>query len=76
MADMTRTEQSGALVFLVGGVVFLYQAAEMLSQHTDWSFVSTPPGVGEIFVTCAAALAAMAGALFTDFDKLIAAIKR
>lgn len=75
MGDLTTSEKwragTGLTAFLMGLIVFLWRASEMLAHHTDWSAFRTPPGVGEIFLVMASALVAVAGAVVTDFDKLI-----
>lgn len=61
---------------LSGLIVFLYQLGEILAKHSLWAEFRTPAGVGEICVASAAALVAFGGALFTDFSKLIDALRR
>lgn len=56
-------DQKLSLVCLGGTVVFLYQLAEILSQHTTWAEFQTPAGVGELVLCVAAGLAAVAAAL-------------
>lgn len=79
MDDMTTGQKwragGGLSALLAGIIVFLWRASEMLAHHTDWSAFKTPPGVGEIFLVVASALVAVAGAVITDFDKLVSVFK-
>lgn len=61
---------------LSGLVVLLYQLGEILAKHSLWAEFRTPAGVGELCVCLAAALVAFGGALFTDFGKLMDAVRR
>lgn len=74
--NMNTGEKSALVIFLIGVTTLLYQAAEMLSKHTDWAFIYTPPGVGEIFFTLAVALGTVISALWVDPDKLLDLIRR
>lgn len=72
---MDTGEKSAFVIFLVGVVALCYQTAEMLAQHTDWNYFSTPPGVGEIFFTIAVALGTIIAALYVDPAKVLDLIR-
>lgn len=76
MSSGEKVKMGGALsAVFVGWVAFIYQMSEMLAKHTDWNQFRTPPGVSEILTAMFFALLAFGGALFADFEKLLALIK-
>jgi hypothetical protein len=68
---MTTQNKVGVTTLLSGLVVFLYDLGHILSNHSSWVELRTPPAVGEFMIALAAAIAVVIGAGITDFSKLL-----
>lgn len=62
--------QALSKTLLIGGIAwFLYQFGELLTQHSEWSYLSTTAGVGEVFKLGASVILSVIGALGTNMKK-------
>ena len=59
-------------LFIAGFGWFFYRLGEMFMSHSDWAFVRTPMGVGEMLQITGSAIMTIAGALGVNVRDLFA----
>lgn len=73
---MGRKDVIGLTFLGPGLVLFIYQTGELLTKHTAWIELYTPPAVGELLRAFAGALAIVLGISLVDINKVLSLLRK